>query len=55
VLTTTPHPLDPAPGWRARPVRLLLTDSEPAGTDDRVRTACAENERGFAASEATLR
>ena len=51
----TPHPLDPAPVWRARPVRLLLTDSEPAGADDRVRTACPENERGFAASEATLR
>jgi uncharacterized protein len=55
VLTTTPHPLDPAPVWRARPVRLLLTESEPAGADDRVRTACPENERGFAASEATLR
>jgi hypothetical protein len=27
----------------------------PAGADDPVRTACPENERAFAASEATLR
>lgn len=55
VLTTTPHPLDPSPVWHARPVRLLVSACEPARADDEVRTACPENERGFAASEATLR
>jgi urea carboxylase-associated protein 2 len=53
VLWCGPHPLDPE--WRARPVRLILEEAEPAGRDDAVRMRCAENERGFAASEAELR
>jgi urea carboxylase-associated protein 2 len=55
VLTSTPHPLDPSPSWSARRVRLLLEPVTPAGATDAVRCACPENERGFAASEATLR
>jgi len=53
VLCSVPHPL--ADAWAPRPVELLLTDVEPAGADDPVRLACAENERGFAATEAVLR
>jgi urea carboxylase-associated protein 2 len=55
VLSSVPHPLDPAPEWSPRPVRLLMREIAPAGADDPVRTACPENERAFAASEATLR
>jgi len=54
-LSSLPHPLDPATEWAPRPVRLMVADSEPAGVDDPVRTACPENERGFAAAEAMLR
>jgi uncharacterized protein len=55
VLTSTPHPLDPAPEWSARPVRLVLERVAPPAADDPVRVACPENERGFAASEVALR
>jgi urea carboxylase-associated protein 2 len=55
ILASTPHPLDPAPQWSPRPVRLLLGETAPAQPDDPVRNACPENERGFAASEAVLR
>lgn len=52
VLCAVPHPLDPAPAWRPRPVRLELATVAPAAADDPVRLACPENGRGFAASEA---
>lgn len=52
VLWNGPHPLDSE--WRARPVRVILAEAEPAGAQDTVRCSCAENERGFAASEAAL-
>ena len=55
VLSSAPHPLDPAPEWRPRPVRLAIAPVATAPPDDPVRVACAENERGFAASEAVLR
>jgi len=55
VLTSTPHPLDPAPEWRARAVRLVLEACPPASATDPVRRSCPENERGLAATEATLR
>jgi len=54
VLSSVPHPLDPAEEWSPRPVRLALTRSAGAADDDHVRMACPENERGFAASEAAL-
>jgi urea carboxylase-associated protein 2 len=53
VLWNGPHPMDPE--WRPRHVRLILNTEEPAGPEDPVRMRCAENERGFAASEAALR
>jgi urea carboxylase-associated protein 2 len=55
VLSCVPHPLDPAPAWRPRPVALSLDSVDPAGDADAVRRSCAENARGFAASEALLR
>jgi hypothetical protein len=35
-------------------VRVLLHAEETAGASDPVRIGCAENERGFAATEAAL-
>ena len=55
VLCSVPHPLDPAAEWSPRPVRLRCAAVAPPGPDDPVRTACPENERGFAATEAALR
>jgi urea carboxylase-associated protein 2 len=55
VLCNVPHPLDPAPAWSPGTVRLELDSVDPAGNADAVRRACAENGRGFAASEAALR
>lgn len=49
LLSTVAHPLDPAQG--ARPVGLTVREVGPAEGDDAVRTACPENERGFAATE----
>jgi urea carboxylase-associated protein 2 len=54
VLTSSPHPLDPAAEWPARPVRLILEHAGPVPDDDVVRIVCPENVRGFAASEAAL-
>jgi urea carboxylase-associated protein 2 len=53
VLCNVPHPL--APEWNPGPVGLELESVAAAGEADAVRTACAENGRGFAASEAVLR
>lgn len=50
LLNTAPHPLDPGP-WDPKPVALTVREVGPAGPDDPVRTACPENERGFAASD----
>ncbi|MEA2187201.1 MAG: uncharacterized protein QOK16_2212 [Solirubrobacteraceae bacterium] len=55
ILSTVPHPLDPIEEWSPRPVRLVLSAVADAAADDRVRMACPENERGFAASETALR
>jgi hypothetical protein len=54
VLSSAPHPLDPAAHWQPRPVRLLIEPVAAAPAEDPVRLACPENERGFAASEAVL-
>ena len=54
VLSCVPHPLDPAADWAPRPVGLELEFVDAASDADAVRTACPENGRGFAASEAVL-
>ena len=54
VLSSVPHPLDPAPEWAPGPVRLTVTAAPPVAPDDAVRNACAENQRGFAETERVL-
>lgn len=54
VLCSAPHPMDPAEEWSPRPVGLTLATAAAPGPDDPVRRACAENERGFAATELVL-
>jgi len=54
VLSSAPHPLDPAAEWSPGAVGLRLAGVSPAGADDPVRMACPENERGFLASEAEV-
>ncbi|HYQ46467.1 MAG TPA: urea amidolyase associated protein UAAP1 [Polyangiaceae bacterium] len=52
VLSNTPHPLDPATAYRAKPARLGVRLAGPVAADDLVRVSCPENERGFALTEA---
>jgi uncharacterized protein len=52
VLSTTPHPLDPAPEYRPGPVTLIVRDGPPAPTDDPCRLSRPENGRGFALTAA---
>jgi urea carboxylase-associated protein 2 len=54
VLASTVHPLDPAEDFSPRPVGMRIEGAPPAGLEDPARSACAENERGFLASEAAL-
>jgi urea carboxylase-associated protein 2 len=52
VLSNTPHPLDPSPKYAPKPVALEIHGGPPAAADDPCRRSCAENERGFALTEA---
>jgi len=52
VLSNTPHPLDPSPSYAPKPVRLRVTQGEPAGPSDPCRLSRPENARGFALTEA---
>ncbi len=47
VLNTCVHPLDPSPTYAPQPVELSVWTSAPPAGDDRCRTSCAENTRGF--------
>lgn len=51
VLVASQHPLDPAPGYRPRPVKLTLYQAEAPGPDDPCRLARPENARGFENTE----
>jgi uncharacterized protein len=55
VLTTCPHPLDPATEYQPRDVRLTAWHSRPAPRNDPCRTRCPENERGFRNTEVWFR
>lgn len=50
-LNTAPHPLD-REAWSPKPIGVVVREVGVAGPDDPVRTACPENERAFAASDA---
>lgn len=51
VLNTCPHPLDPAPAYAPKPVKLILWRSDPPGPNDVCRTSRPENGRGFENTE----
>jgi len=53
LLNTAPHPLDRRAAWNPKPIALTVRPVGPAGRDDEVRLACAENERGFAETDRT--
>ncbi len=55
LLNSAPHPLEPSPAWTPRPVAIAVRVVGVAGPDDPVRLACAENERGFAATDRAQR
>lgn len=51
VLSTCPHPLDPAPRYAPKPVQLRVYRSAPPAADDPCRTSRPENARGFQNTE----
>lgn len=51
VLSTAPHPFDPAPRYEPGAVMLTAWRSGTAGADDPCRLSCAENIRGFINTE----
>ncbi len=51
VLSTAPHPLDTAPDYRPKPVKLSAIHTGPAPADDACRNACSENQRAFINTE----
>jgi urea carboxylase-associated protein 2 len=52
VLSNTPHPLDPAPGYGPPGIELAISDGPAAGPDDACRLSRPENGRGFALTAA---
>jgi urea carboxylase-associated protein 2 len=48
LLHTCPHPLDGAPEYPRKPVKILIGRAAPPAADDLCRHSCPENERGFA-------
>lgn len=50
-LSSAPHPLDPAPSWSPRRVRLGVYRADPVAADDRCRLSCEQNRRGFVNTE----
>jgi len=55
VLNTCQHPMDPDPQYNPKPVRIAVWKSDPPAANDPCRTACPENARGFALTEALFR
>jgi urea carboxylase-associated protein 2 len=51
VFSTAPHPLDPAPAYAPKPVRLTAIHTGPAPARDACRDACGENQRAFVNTE----
>lgn len=55
VLAACPHPLDPNPEYKPRPIKLEILRGEAPGPDDLCRRSRPENERGFANTERMFR
>lgn len=51
VLSTAPHPLDPASTYAPGPIAMTAWRSGTAGADDVVRHSCEENRRGYINTE----
>jgi hypothetical protein len=51
VLSTAPHPLDPAPSYSPKPIMLSAIHTGPVPADDACRNACGENQRAFINTE----
>jgi urea carboxylase-associated protein 2 len=51
LLNTLPHPLDPDPVYRPKPVTLEIKRVPNPMFDDRCRISCPENTRGFVLTE----
>lgn len=51
VLSSAPHPLDPAASYAPTPVQLTAWRSGTAGADDVCRLLCPENDRGYINTE----
>ncbi len=51
VLSTCQHPLDPAPEYRTRDIKLSCWRSQPPGADDECRNLCPENQRALINTE----
>jgi urea carboxylase-associated protein 2 len=51
LLNTCPHPLNDEPGYQPKPVELSISRVPAPMRDDRCRTLCAENARGFVLTE----
>ena len=47
LLSSTPHPLDPATSYATKPVALTMRSGVPARLDDPCRLSRPENGRGF--------
>jgi len=51
VLSTAPHPMDTAAAYDPAGVLLSAYGADPVAANDRCRTSCAQNERGFINTE----
>lgn len=51
ILNTCPHPLDPSPQYRPKPVQLSIRRAAPADSQDPCRLSRPENGRGFTLTE----
>jgi uncharacterized protein YcgI (DUF1989 family) len=54
VLSTAPHPLDPASTYEPCPIAITAWRSGTAGADDAVRHSCEENRRGYVNTECSF-
>jgi urea carboxylase-associated protein 2 len=51
LLNTCQHPMDPAPDYAQRAVKLTVKKTAAPGADDPCRISCDENRRGFTLTE----